>query len=608
MELREWLIILGLALVTLIVVDGVRRLQRQRRVPRLDEAVDETRGTDPDELAREAEINWELPNGGARVVRPADYSQVQPKPKLERQEHPGPSSVLSSFRRQAGKPGDQALEGAHTSAAKGAKKGKEESAPKESAPRKGQPQEPQVREPQIHEPQIREPQIREPQVQATADSARADRSTQQPDPAVSQAPRAEPDRQVEATPAAAAAEAAEPMAASPDERRPASTQASDAPTEATPAIDSELREDETPQRREPSLSALDDDSEPAAASSAEEPLVADPDDHDDYHQEAERYRLVDLEGMSDSLKSGSKRVGVSVQRFGASLQKTLAERREQKRIEKARREKEKAEKTALAAERQRLAREQAEAEQAAREAERRRQEAQAIAEADDYDPLFAPPRARRPGEDAHGAAAEPADVGYSTEDADVWHEEAFDLEASLQSDKVRVHPVLEKALRHDVSAEHARETLGAADELIVISVMSRDEEGFSGPALLDLMLACGLRYDREMGVFHRFETEDPESRLQFSMVNVVKPGTFPIAAMDDFRTPGITLLMPLPGAEDASAAFEAMVETAMVIVRHLGGELKDENHSVMTAQTVEFARQRVQEFVRRHRLHRYQVN
>ena len=111
-----------------------------------------------------------------------------------------------------------------------------------------------------------------------------------------------------------------------------------------------------------------------------------------------------------------------------------------------------------------------------------------------------------------------------------------------------------------------------------------------------------------MGIFHRFETEDPDSRLQFSMVNVVKPGTFPIEAMDDFRTQGITLLMPLPGAGDTAAAFEAMVETAMVIVRHLGGVLKDEHQSVMTAQTVEFARQRVQEFERRNRLNRYQAN
>jgi len=92
------------------------------------------------------------------------------------------------------------------------------------------------------------------------------------------------------------------------------------------------------------------------------------------------------------------------------------------------------------------------------------------------------------------------------------------------------------------------------------------------------------------------------------MVNVIKPGTFPVAEGVDFTTPGISLLMPLPGAHDSSAAFEAMVETAMVVVRHLGGELKDENQSVMTAQTVGFARERVQEFERRHRLHRTQAN
>lgn len=501
MELREWLIILGLALVTLIVVDGARRLQRQRRVPRLDAVADDARYDDPDLEARQAEINWELPNGGARVVRPADYSPVQPKPKLERQEHPGPSRVLAGLRQQS--------EGTRGAASPLASAGT--SGPAEAADATG------------------------------VSPASADASTLDSRP-------------------------------SRTESSASAGSALNAPASGEPAV-------EAPERREPSLSALDD--EPAeSVSRAEAPLAADPEDHDD-HPEDERYRLVDLEGMGDSVK-----------RFGASLQKSLADRREQRRLEKTRREKEKAEKAALAAERQRLAREQAEAER-----EQKRQEAQAAAELDDgdSDPLFAPPRSRRP----QAAAEEMAHANESF---------AHAAEEPLQSDKVHVHPVLEKALRHDVSAEHARKTLGAAEELVVISVMSREEEGFSGAALLNLMLACGLRYDRDMGVFHRFETEDPESRLQFSMVNVVKPGTFPIAAMDEFHTPGITLLMPLPGAEDASAAFEAMVEIAMVIVRNLGGELKDENHSVMTAQTVEFARQRVQEFVRRHRLHRYQVN
>jgi cell division protein ZipA len=175
---------------------------------------------------------------------------------------------------------------------------------------------------------------------------------------------------------------------------------------------------------------------------------------------------------------------------------------------------------------------------------------------------------------------------------------------AAQDSVVRAHPTLEKALRHDVNGEHAKETLASAEEMVVISVLSRDPDGFDGGKLLELIMACGLRYSRTMGVFHRFETESPDSELQFSMVNVLKPGTFPIEEMDEFVTPGITFLMPLPGAVDSSAAFEAMVETAMVVVRHMGGELKDENRSVMTAQTIEFARQRVHEFERRHRLHR----
>ena len=215
--------------------------------------------------------------------------------------------------------------------------------------------------------------------------------------------------------------------------------------------------------------------------------------------------------------------------------------------------------------------------------------------------------ARQAAADQRGAP--PMDDDVSFDDA-AYDEAAFNEAAddNVEDSRVRTHPVLEKALRHDVNAEHARDSLSNAEEIIVISVMSRDEDGFPGTTLLELMMACGLRYSRDMGIFHRFETEDEGSALQFSMVNVLKPGTFPIEAMDDFTTPGITLLMPLPSAKDSSAAFEAMVETAMVIVRHMGGELKDENHSVMTAQTVEFARQRVQEFERRHRLHRYQVN
>ncbi|MGR4069843.1 cell division protein ZipA [Billgrantia sp. C5P2] len=574
MELREWLIILGLALVTLIVIDGVRRLKRQRRVPRLDQAGDNNNQGNG-EAAADGGDNWELPNGGARVVRPASYTQVQTKPKLERQEHPGPSRVLAGLKggstdtrpvpgsdpdaAAATRPVASAMSGA--AAATEPAKGEASIAARPAGPDHAARVEPEVA------------LEREVVAHRGAEGSPAE-------PPTTERPMAE-------------RQEAEPASASSESR--VETETAKATTE-RPAPPS-LARDEHDERHEPTLSALDDE-EPVAEAAR---LAADPDDHDPHHDEDERYRLVDLEGMGDSIKSGSRRMGESVQRFGLSIQQRMAKRREQKREEKIRREQVRAEKAALDAQR----RQEAAEAQAVREAERRRLEAEAIDQADDDDPLFAPPRPRAT-EAAVPAYAEPAASEYAEPAASDYAEPAEQV--SDDDDVVRAHPTLARALRHNVNAERARDTLSQADEIIVISVLSREEAGFSGEALLNLMLACGLRYSSDMGIFHRFETEDPDSELQFSMVNVLKPGTFPIEAMDEFRTPGITLLMPLPGAMDTAAAFEAMVETAMVIVRNLGGELKDENHSVMTAQTVGFARQRVQEFERRNRLNRYQVN
>ncbi|PAU76028.1 cell division protein ZipA [Halomonas salipaludis] len=584
MELREWLIILGLALVTIIVIDGVRRLQRQRRVPRLDRVDTRSSGTnrvdmDLDDEAKQAEINWELPNGGARVIRPAASEQVAAKPKLKRQEHPGASRVLSEWRDKEWR--DKTRDSASVSASGGA-------APPRQAAEPGHASTPRAPD----------------SVPATAAASPQEAA------APATAPRAEPTRKVDAD---ERRHAEPPADTAPRAESAASDAAPEPASSETPevAAQAEAPRAEEPTRTEPTLSALDADETPQAAT---EPLAADPDDHDE-HYDTERYRLVDLEGMTDSFKERSTQVGASMQRFGSSMRQSLAARKEQRKKDKLEKARLKAEKQAREASR----RKQAEAEKAAKLAAEREQEAarqaelreqqardaQAISAQDQDDPLFAPSR-------LHHVDSRYAEPSFDEASARVQRpvdDSAYESRPAAEREpQVASHPVVEKALRHDINVEHARDTLSHAEEVIVISVMSRQEEGFSGSALLDLMLACGLRYSSDMGIFNRFETEDSESELQFSMVNVVKPGTFPLDTMDEFRTPGVTLLMPLPGAVDTAAAFEAMVETAMVIVRHLGGELKDENRSVMTAQTVEFARQRVQEFERRHRLHRYQAN
>lgn len=141
----------------------------------------------------------------------------------------------------------------------------------------------------------------------------------------------------------------------------------------------------------------------------------------------------------------------------------------------------------------------------------------------------------------------------------------------------------------------------APDEVLVINVMARRGEMFAGPALLDAMLAQGLRFG-DMDIFHRHESADGRGKILFSVANMVVPGTFALEAMDEFQSPGVSMFLSLPIASDSLAAYNLMAESAQNIAQLLGGELKDENRSVMTRQTIEHGRQRVLEYERKRRL------
>jgi len=142
-----------------------------------------------------------------------------------------------------------------------------------------------------------------------------------------------------------------------------------------------------------------------------------------------------------------------------------------------------------------------------------------------------------------------------------------------------------------------------AVEVWVVNVQCKGHERLSGKALKRLFEGCGLEYG-DMDIYHRHETPDTRSPVQFSVANAVSPGTFRPDEMQDMQTPGISFFMSLPGPNDPMQAFDFMLETAQTVVRNLGGELKDEQRSVMTAQTIEHSRQRIREFVRRQRFPR----
>ena len=140
--------------------------------------------------------------------------------------------------------------------------------------------------------------------------------------------------------------------------------------------------------------------------------------------------------------------------------------------------------------------------------------------------------------------------------------------------------------------------LPPVEEVLVISVISRSESGFKGPALLQNILESGLRFG-EMDIFHRHESMAGNGEVLFSMANAVKPGVFDLDDIDHFSTRAVSFFLGLPGPRHPKQAFDVMVAAARKLASELDGELKDDQRSVLTAQTIEHYRQRIVEFERR---------
>ncbi|MBA1192596.1 cell division protein ZipA [Pseudomonas entomophila] len=148
------------------------------------------------------------------------------------------------------------------------------------------------------------------------------------------------------------------------------------------------------------------------------------------------------------------------------------------------------------------------------------------------------------------------------------------------------------------SSQAPAKELPPAEEVLVISVISRDEGGFKGPALLQNILESGLRFG-EMDIFHRHESMAGNGEVLFSMANAVKPGVFDLDDIDHFSTRAVSFFLGLPGPRHPKQAFDVMVAAARKLAHELDGELKDDQRSVLTAQTIEHYRQRIVEFERR---------
>lgn len=131
-------------------------------------------------------------------------------------------------------------------------------------------------------------------------------------------------------------------------------------------------------------------------------------------------------------------------------------------------------------------------------------------------------------------------------------------------------------VEHDAEAD-------LAEAVLILNIMARDGSTLSGDTINSVALANKLIFG-DMNIYHRL---DDQNQPLFSMINMVKPGSFDPATIHELKTPGVSLFLQLPGPENATKAFQDMLRTAYHMSETLEARLCDHRRQPLTESVVE---------------------
>lgn len=127
------------------------------------------------------------------------------------------------------------------------------------------------------------------------------------------------------------------------------------------------------------------------------------------------------------------------------------------------------------------------------------------------------------------------------------------------------------------------QTQSAPPAVIVMHVIANADHPYRGYELLQAMLTAGLRFGK-WNIFHRHKEINGRGPILFSLTSSVEPGTFDLAKISSFSSPGLTLFMRVADVEDPTQTLEKLVSTAQQLAEELGGTVCDEKRQPLTEQ------------------------
>lgn len=153
--------------------------------------------------------------------------------------------------------------------------------------------------------------------------------------------------------------------------------------------------------------------------------------------------------------------------------------------------------------------------------------------------------------------------------------------------------------KNDSKENQASWLINNPEEIILLNVMPLvTGEKLDGIKLQTILTACDCRFTGQQ-VFCRFEQENGQGNVQFTLVNMLEPGIFSEQNLATRSIAGVSLLLCLPGPKNPYEALTCMIETAQCLAKNLNATITDEHLSTVTEQRLAHHRQQVRDFLKR---------
>lgn len=147
----------------------------------------------------------------------------------------------------------------------------------------------------------------------------------------------------------------------------------------------------------------------------------------------------------------------------------------------------------------------------------------------------------------------------------------------------KTEPVLASGDQQNAEPQSVNQS--SEEQVFVLNVMAAEDKPINGAVLLQELLTLGFKFG-EMDIFHRHVDSAGKGPVIFSLTNIVKPGTFDIDNMEQFQTPGVSLFMMYPCANQASVNYAMMLNAAEHLAQAVNGAVFNGAREQLTADMI----------------------